>query len=161
MYGIIFHKYLQKIKMTKSNYFHLFLLYACIIFLFSCNTVEHNSVGIEAAMKKYDNLILKLDADSIALLFTPDGHLGNMAVGRDSIRKFFLTFKNIKVLSQSSTTDSIKITADSALQYGKYKQSDVIAEKDTVYVKGEYITKWQWIKKQGWQIHLIETKTIK
>jgi len=35
----------------------------------------------------------KTDADSIAYMFTPDGELGNVAKGRDSIRHFLSSFK--------------------------------------------------------------------
>ena len=35
----------------------------------------HNKSGVETAMKYYDNLILKLDADSISMLYTPGGNL--------------------------------------------------------------------------------------
>jgi ketosteroid isomerase-like protein len=132
----------------------------CIL-LISCATSEHNKKGVEAAMKHYDQLILLSDADSIALSYTPDGNLGDVAIGRDSIKKFLSSFKNIRVLTQSSATDSIKITKDTAIQYGKYYQSDLISGKDTVYVKGEFTAKWLWTKDKRWQIKEIHTKAIK
>jgi hypothetical protein len=132
-----------------------------IIFIQSCNTSEHSKSDVELAMKHYDNLILKLDADSISMLYTPDGNLGDIAVGRDSIKKFLSTFKNVKVLSQTSTTNSINIIHDTAIQKGSYTQIDLIAEKDTVKVKGEYTTQWQWIKNEGWHIKHMVTKPIK
>jgi hypothetical protein len=49
---------------------------------------------MEQAMQKYDRYILKMDVDSIALLYTPDGELGKMARGRDSIRRF-LEFQKV------------------------------------------------------------------
>ena len=113
------------------------------------------------AMKQYDHLILKLDADSIALLYTPDGDLGAIAHGRDSIRKFLLTFKNIKVLSQASTTDTIKIYGDTSLQKGMYYQSALVNNKDTVAVKGEYTATWLWMHKGGWHIRRMEVKPVK
>ena len=128
-----------------------------LLFL-SCNTGKHNTKGVELAMQHYNYLILKLDADSIALLFTPDGKLGNMAHGRDSIKKFLSSFKNIEVLSQTSSTTSITINKDTAVQKGSYQQTDVIAGKDTVKVKGDYTATWQWLPKQGWHIKQMETK---
>ena len=129
-----------------------------IIFFFSCNTSKHSNAGVESAMKYYDHLILKLDADSIALLYTADGNLGGVAKGRDSIRKFLSSFKNVRVLSQASTTTSIKISRDTAIQNGTYTQSDIVSGKDTVYVKGTYMARWQWIKKEGWHIKEMTTK---
>ena len=112
-------------------------------------------------MKQYNHLIQKLDADSIALLYAPDGNLGNIAHGRDSIRNFLLTFKNLKVLSQTSTTEFLKVNRDTSLQKGTYHQIVVVAAKDTVNVKGEYTALWVWIPKSGWHIKRMETKPIK
>ena len=109
-------------------------------------------------MQQYDHYILKLDADSIALLFTPNGNLGNIAIGRDSIRKFLSSFKNVQVLAQSSTTASIKINKDTAIQKGNYRQTDVVGGKDTIKVKGEYSATWLWIPKEGWHIQQMATK---
>ena len=131
-------------------------------FLFSCNAARNNKTtsGVEAAMKQYDHLIQKMDADSIALLYAPDGRLGNIVIGRDSIKKFLSSFKNVKVLSQSSITRSISLINDTAIQKGTYRQTDVLSKKDTVVVKGEYTARWEWLKDEGWRIKSMETKPI-
>ena len=138
------------------------VLFLCVILagcsLFSCSAGKHNEKGVQSAMKQYDHYIQNLDADSIALLYTPDGDLGNIAHGRDSIRKFLSTFKNVKVLSQSSTTASIKITGDTSLQKGRYQQVVVIAGKDTLTLRGEYTATWLWMPNAGWHIKRMETK---
>ncbi|MGC4102768.1 nuclear transport factor 2 family protein [Ferruginibacter sp.] len=113
---------------------------------------------MEAAMQKYDALILRLDADAISKLFTADGKLGNIATGRDSIKKFLSSFKNVQVLSQHSSTTSINIIADTATQNGIYHQTDVVNNRDTVTVKGEFTARWLWINKKGWFIQQMETK---
>jgi hypothetical protein len=129
-----------------------------IAIFFSCNASKHSNAGVESAMKYYDHLILKSDADSIALLYTPDGNLGSIATGRDSIRKFLSSFKNVRVLSQASTTTSIKIIRDTAIQNGSYTQSDIVSGHDTINIKGTYMARWQWIKKEGWHIKQMTTK---
>lgn len=138
-----------------------FFILSFLALLVSCSTGRHNKKGVELAMKQYDHLILNLDADSIALLYAPDGDLGNIAHGRDSIRNFLLTFKNLKVLSQISNTEFIKVSGDSAFQKGNYHQTVVVAAKNTVHVKGEYSAKWVWIANSGWHIKRMETKPIK
>ncbi len=138
-----------------------YFLFIAIIMLLACNAEKHNKKNVELAMQRYNHLILQLDADSIALLFTPNGNLGDIAVGRDSIKKFLSSFKDIKVLSQNSSTTSIIIKGDSAIQKGLYQQSDIIAKKDTMYVKGEYTALWQWLPQQGWRIKKMVTKPIK
>ena len=141
---------------------YFLLIFTLIITLLgSCYIDKHCKKGVELAMKQYDHLILKLDTDSIALLYTPDGDLGNIAHGRDSIRNFLSTFKNLKVLSQTSTTEFLKVNGDTSLQKGTYHQTVVVGAKDTVNVKGEYTATWVWISKSGWHIKHMETKPIK
>ena len=123
----------------------------------ACHSGKHNRDTVVQAMQQYDRLIMKLDADSISLLYTPDGRLGEIAQGRDSIKKFLSSFKNVRVLSQSSSTSSIIITGDTAIQKGGYTQTDVIAEKDTVKVKGTYTAIWLWLPKNGWHIKQMTT----
>ena len=136
-----------------------FFILTDLIFLLSCNSTRHNKSGVESAMKRYDNLILKLDADSISMLYTADGNLGDIAIGRDSIKRFLSSFKNVQVLTQSSITVSINIIRDTAIQKGTYTQTDLVSGKDTVKVKGEYTARWQWIRKKGWHIKHMITKS--
>ncbi len=112
---------------------------------------------VESEMKYYDHLILTTDADSIALIYTEDGELGNMATGRDSIRNFLYKFKNFKVLYQSSSADSIVIKDDTAIIKGTYHQKTIVPVNDTVSVKGIFMEKWIWLKDGGWHIRKMET----
>lgn len=136
------------------------LILATLLSLISCNSKKHNKAEIESAMKQYDRLLLKMDTDSIGLLYTTDGILAG-AIGRDSIKKFLASFKNVSVLSQSSTTNSIEINKDTAIQKGHYSQTDLIAGKDTIRVKGEFIARWHWIQDSGWHLKQMSTKPIK
>ena len=131
-----------------------------MIFITSCNNNNHNKEGVELAMKQYDHLIKNMDADSIALLYTPDGDLGDVAHGRDSIRKFLLSFRNVSVLSQSSTTNFLEINGDSSLQKGTYLQTVYIPGKDTIKVKGEYTANWLWMPPGEWHIRRMITKPL-
>ena len=126
-----------------------------------CGNTRHNRTDIESAMQHYDAMILNLDADSIAIVYTKDGNLGDIAVGRDSIKRFLSSFKNIRVLSQNSQTKTIDIIHDTAIQEGTYSQSDLIAGKDTIRVKGTYKAKWQWNMGEGWKLKYMTTKSLK
>jgi len=108
-------------------------------------------------MQQYDRLIKKMDADSIALLYAANGELGDMVHGRDSIRKFLSSFKNIEVLHCTSTSDTIDIKGDSSLQTGNYTQTAVVDQKDTIHVKGRFRANWQWVADSGWQIKKMMT----
>ena len=136
----------------------LICFFFILITVFSaCRATGHTPESVEQAMQKYNRYILKMDVDSIALLYAPDGELGKMARGRDSIRRFLENFKNYKVLSQSSKTSLIKISHDTALQSGQYTQKVIIPENDTVTVKGLFSTNWIWIDSTGWHIQRMET----
>jgi SnoaL-like domain len=130
------------------------LFYTAMLCFGSC-TSEHNEKSVGEAMELYDHLIQKMDTDSIALLYTPDGDLGGIALGRDSIAKFLATFKNFKVLSQSSTSKTVVINHDTAVQTGSYLQTVITPSHDTVHVKGDYVTTWQWMN--GWHIKRMRT----
>ena len=116
---------------------------------------------MEQAMKNYDHLIMGMNADSIAAIYAPDGELGKIARGRDSIRNFLNTFKNFRVLSQSSETNSISLDQDSALQKGIYRQTVVIPSKDTVTVKEILRPFGYGLANNGWLIRRMETQPTK
>ena len=144
--------------MNYKRFSGFFRIVMCLS-LFSCNHT-HSRSEIIVAMDQYDHFIRNMDADSIAMLFTPDGNLGNMAHGQDSIRKFLASFKNIKVLSSSSTPGTIELSGDSSIQKGTYRQVDLVNNKDTIFVKGTYITNWKWVDEKGWRIKSIITIPI-
>lgn len=137
--------------MTGFRFLLSYFLLFCIITCCSCNT-KHSKQEIESAMQQYERLLQKMDADSISKMFTPSGWLGSIAHGRDSIKQFLLTFTNVKVLSASSTTDSIELKGLSATQNGMYYQTAVVDQKDTARLKGTYTVKWEWLPAEGWRI---------
>lgn len=145
--------------MNKSSAFFFLFIIINLVTLLSCSN-NHNKKGVEAAMKLYDHFIQKMDADSIAWLYTPDGNLGDIARGRDSIRKFLASFKNVRVISQSSATSFLELIGDSSIQKGTYQQTVIVSEKDTVKVKGEFTANWLWIPSDGWHIRRMTTKSL-
>lgn len=138
----------------------LFIIFAAALIFSSCSH-SHSKSEIEASMQQYDSLLKSMNADAISKMFTPDGKLGDVAEGRDSIRKFLLQFTDMKVLSQSSDTKSIELKGDSATQTGMYHQTTIVDGRDTVHLKGTYETKWKWMNGEGWRIEKITTQPIK
>lgn len=130
-----------------------------IIGVISCHH-RHTRAEVEASMHQYDSLLQTMNANAVSKMFAPDGKLGDVAQGRDSIKNFLSGFTNVKVISQNSDTKSIELKGDSATQTGKYFQTDVINGKDTVRLKGNYITKWKWLDGEGWKIEKITTQHI-
>jgi hypothetical protein len=120
--------------------------------------------NLREAMQTYDRLILKTDADSIALSYAIDGELGEMARGRDSIRRFLYKFKDFKVLHQVSTIDTMNIQQDRGYLAGSYQQRVIVPNRlsgDTVSVKGNFQSTWIWTPGSGWLIKKMQTQSIK
>jgi hypothetical protein len=129
--------------------------------MLSSSAQYKTSAGVELAMKKYDHLILGMNADSIALIYTSDGELGKMAKGRDSIRNFLNGFRNFRVLMQSSETNNISIDHDSAFQTGTYWQTVIVPSKDTISVRGSFTAFWIWQIRNGWLLRRMETQPMR
>lgn len=121
---------------------------------------SHTKAEIESAMHQYDAVLQSMDADGVSKMFTPNGKLGEAAQGREAIKKFLSGFTNVKVLSQSSTTKSIELKGNSAIQTGMYFQNDVVNGNDTAYLKGTYTAQWKYLPNEGWKIEKIITKPI-
>jgi hypothetical protein len=142
--------------------FRFSLLLFSTLFLPDCGfSFQHNyrsRAAVDQAMKKYDDMILKMDVDSIAMMYAPDGDLGNIARGRDSIKNFLNRFKSFKVLYQSSVSDSFFIHDDTAILKGTYRQKTIVLPHDTVSVNGRYDSKWIWLAAGGWHIKAMQTK---
>lgn len=149
----------HKFKTAMMRY--LLLLSALTLFFISCAKKQHTNESVESAMQQYDRLIKKMDADSISLLFAPDGDLGSIAHGRDSIRNFLASFKNVRVLDISSVSSSIRINSDTALQEGSYHQLALVNGKDTFNLHGTFKASWIWSDKEGWRIKRMETTPAK
>lgn len=100
---------------------------------------------VEAAMDKYDAMILGKDVNGIALMFAEDGEMaapGMASVyGRDNIRQFLEQFSGVQVLKQQSITDSIVWNADTAIQYGTYYQRARVNERE-IEVRGMFQADW-------------------
>ncbi|HEY6899664.1 MAG TPA: hypothetical protein VI233_03440 [Puia sp.] len=130
----------------------------------------HTPSEISDAMLHYDTLLRKMDADSIAWLYAPDGQLGTIARGRDSIRRFLSSFKDVHVLRVGSTTRDITIKIDTAFHTGTYFQDVIVPSnntanpndtphlKDTAHLKGTFQAEWVWYETGGWKIRKMTTK---
>jgi len=134
-----------------------FILFFFTITMQSCMQPKADPLVIEQAMQNYNRHIISMNVDSIASSYTEDGQLGDIATGRDSIKKFLAKFASFKVLSQVSTTDSISIHQDTATQKGHYAQTVIVPAHDTISVKGQFTATWLLQKNGDWQIKHMET----
>ncbi len=145
--------------MTKRISIYLLSSLAFAFCAANCNT-KHTRSDIIASMNYYDRLLEKMNFDSIALQYTPDGELGDVAKGRDSIRNFLKSFSAYRVISNNSITDSVNLFGDSAIQKGTYKQVTILPTRDTAHIKGQFETHWLWNPKDNWKISRMTTKAL-
>lgn len=115
---------------------------------------------IETALQKYSEFVRKVDGDAIADMFTEDGEIANPGAsikGREEIRKFLNSFKNVTVELNVNTTESITIDGETAVQTGTYKQRAKLADGKVVEVEGHF--KAEWIHQENkWLLTRMGTK---
>ena len=105
-----------------------------------------------------------MKADSISNLFTADaeiGHGDNRPIrGRDSIRAFLVSFKNIRVIENRDDILSVSMRGDSATVNGTYAQSVIVSRKDTVRVVGTFTAEMLQGKNKSWLICKMRTRSL-
>src|SRR5258706_14804220 len=103
---------------------------------------------IEKAIRQYDQLTFRMNADSLADSYLPNGVLSGKGmkkfIGRDSIRKFLKSFHSadIHLISNSTKAQSITFNGDSAIVNGTYEQKAKLAQGDTGVYTGTFSAKW-------------------
>lgn len=124
-----------------------------VVLVSACSSGDSDQ--IEARMSEYDSHIRKMDADAIAQMYTPDGWLGEVQ-GRDSIAIFLKSFSNVNLVEYETKTMNITVTGDSAIQEGRYRQVVIVNPPDTLFLSGDYETKWRKIDGQ-WYVRRMGT----
>src|SRR5262249_53888000 len=117
---------------------------------------DKQTQSLEAALEHYNRLVERMQSDSIAALFTPDGELGsagqNPIVGPAAIAAYLHTFDQYKVLSEQMTVDSASIAGDTGFQRGRYAQTVILPSGDTVSVSGNFTVTWLSIGSGNWRV---------
>jgi Domain of unknown function (DUF4440) len=134
------------------------LRFFIVLIVASCQ--PDRSAEIDQAMMSYDLAVLHQDAQAISEIYLPDGKLGgegwSFIAGKDSIRKFLGSFKNVKILANHSTSSSINIMNDSAIQRGEYRQVAVV-QGDTLEFTGQFKATWKSAGLRGWLLRTMYT----
>lgn len=123
---------------TLATIFFFLLLVAC----------ADRQSEIKKAMHEYDQLTFRMNADSLADSYLPNGMLSGKGmkkyVGRDSIRKFLRSFNpaDIHLISNATKIESITFSGDSAIAIGNYEQKAKLSQGDTGAYTGKFTAKW-------------------
>jgi ketosteroid isomerase-like protein len=117
----------------------------------------------KAAMQKYNDAVLKMDAETIASLFAEDGESWDnarlLARGPDEIRQFLKTFDSVvRVDSYETTVDSDRIEGDHVILKGTYDQHyTLLANNKSAIAKGSYEADWVRQPNGSWLVQKMTT----
>jgi len=120
---------------------------------------------VKAAMRRYDQLVLSMNAQGIAAMFTPDGEIVNAGktVARTpaSIRAFLDSFDGkVRVEENASSIESVTGTGASAIMTGTYQQKALmLSDKREIRVQGKFEVEWSRQPDGQWLIRRISTRS--
>ena len=141
--------------------FYYSFIAAGMALLLGCNSKKADAgrdkkKEVELAMKNYYRLILKMDVDSIVLMYTEDGQIENGPRGRNAIREFMTSLPSLKVISCSFTSDTVEINGGTALQRGRYFL-ETFVNNTNLKLSGRDIATWILAKDGEWKIRRMKT----
>jgi ketosteroid isomerase-like protein len=126
-----------------------------ILFLLpACRT--HDAREVQEAMDRYNRYVLRMDADSVSSMYTPDGELGNVKKGRDSIRIFLASFTKVTMDHYDSKTLSIAVDGNTAVLRGTYVQQVRLDGGEAISYAGEFTTRWVWTSAEGCRVQRMD-----
>ena len=110
-------------------------------------TSESSRREAGVALSRYAELLRAQDAQTLSLLFEPNGSLAHEGlppvIGRSAIRRFLESFSSYKVLSHDMRVASVAAEGTRVRQSGTYEQSVRTPEGQTVRVNGKFVAVWQ------------------
>lgn len=120
-----------------------------------------DQADVEAALARYSKLVLAMDADGIAALYTADGEVRNgdqpPVVGREAIGKFLHEFSGYKVLTNELVVTETRVSGSTAIQRGTFRQSVRVPAGDVVDAHGHFEAEWRRSPNGTWQLAKMTT----
>ena len=110
-------------------------------------TVAPARAEVEAALRQYSALVLAMDYEGLAGLFTADadiGHAGTPPVhGRAAIQSFLAGFSGYQVLEYAIVPASTVVHTGVAYQTGSYRQRVRTPQGQVLEVSGRFEADWR------------------
>lgn len=120
---------------------------------------------VKAAMRRYDQLALAMNAEGIAAMFTPDGELtdADKTIARTpaSIRAFLESFDGkVRVEENASSIESVIVTGAKAILAGTYRQKALLLpDKREISVQGKFEVEWSRQPDGQWLVRRMSTQS--
>jgi uncharacterized protein (TIGR02246 family) len=116
-------------------------------------------------MRRYDQLVLAMNAEGIAAMFTPDGELidagKTIASTPASIRAFLQSFDGkVRVEENASSIESVTVTGATAILTGTYQQKALLlSDKREIRVQGKFEVEWSRQPDGQWLVRRMSTRS--
>ena len=138
----------MKERMLRINYIVALIVIVQFILIFKCQAQRsEDSIGVYNALRLYEDLVTRMNADSIGTLFAEDGALvkspSESIIGPRAVREYLKSFSAFHVLSHRMHCDTLIFENGYAIQAGEYRQQVRIPSGDTVNVAGTFHVEWQ------------------
>src|SRR5262245_6955298 len=120
---------------------------------------------VKAAMRRYDQLVLAMNAEGIAAMFTADGELidagKTIASTPASILAFLQSFDGkVRVEENASSIESVTVTGATAILTGTYQQKALLlSDKREVRVQGKFEVEWSRQPDGQWLVRRMSTRS--
>jgi len=120
---------------------------------------------VKAAMRRYDQFVLAMNAEGIAAMFTADGELidAGKTIARTpaSILAFLQSFDGkVRVEENASSIDSVTVTGATAILTGTYEQKALLlSDKREIRVQGKFEVEWSRQPDGQWLIRSMSTRS--
>lgn len=128
---------------------------AAALLLATTLAVPAHGSDLQAALARYEQLVLSMDHAGIASLFVEDGEVDNDGqrpiTGPAAIDAFLRTFSAYKVLRYEIVATRTTINDPAAVQTGSFHQRVRLPDGRVVDVFGKFKVEWVWTP-QGWRI---------
>lgn len=153
---------IMKQRMLKINCAAVLIIIVQFMLTFKCQAqTREDSIGVNKALRLYENLVTRMNADSIGVLFGKDGVLvkspSESIIGSTAVSEYLKSFSSFHVYSYRINCDTLIFKNGYAIQTGEYWQQVRIPSGDTVNVNGRFRIEWQRFKNDSWQIHRAST----
>jgi uncharacterized protein (TIGR02246 family) len=120
---------------------------------------------VKAAMRRYDQLVLAMNAEGIAAMFTPDGELidAGKTIARTpaSILAFLQSFDGkVRVEENVNSIESVTVTGATAILTGTYQQKALLLpDNREIRVQGKFEVEWSRQPDGQWLVRRMSTRS--
>jgi uncharacterized protein (TIGR02246 family) len=125
---------------------------------------RHQDAEVDAALARYRDLVVQVDAPRLADMFDADGEISygdqKASVGHDAILAFFNSFAGYKVVAYELRATGTSAQGGSATQSGTYSQTAQSPSGETIKTEGKFEARWARQADGRWLLKRMHTSPL-